>query len=222
MSASRKHFDVLLGELKEQVTAMGTIAEQMVAEAVLALVKRDKQLGREVADRDVSVDRMELEIQSTCMVLIAREQPVARDLRFIASAMSVSGEIERIADDAVSIAKKAITIDADVPTEYARYLLDLSEKARSMLLNALRAFSSDDVELLGAVIVADSEVDEMWKKVRRKLKNDIRESPDSIDAAFKLMQAFHHLEYVGDHAVQIAERLEFVRTGNLIRFSRAK
>ncbi len=221
LNTSRQHFDELLNDLKESVTRMGAIAEQMVADAVIALVKRDAKLGHEVADRDTRVDHMELEIQSTSIVLIAREQPIARDLRFIASAMAISMEIERIADDAVSIAKKAITIDSDVPPEYAKYLLELSEKARSMFLNALRAFSADDHALLDVVIAADTEVDEIWKKVRRELKDDMREDPERVDAAFKLLQAFHHLEYVGDHSVSIAERLEFVRTGNMVRFSRA-
>ena len=76
--------------------------------------------------------------------------------------------------------------------------------------------------LLDQVIAADSEVDEMWKSVRRRLKESMRTNPDHLDAAYKLLQAFHHLEYVGDHAVSIAERLEFVRTGNLVGFNRAQ
>lgn len=222
LNGPRKHFDDLLSDLKESVMRMGVLAEQMVADGVSALVQHDAQLGREVADRDSSIDRMELEIQSTSMVIIAREQPVAQDLRFIASALSVSTELERIADDAVSIAKKAITIETPVPAEYTRELLLISERVRAMLLNSLRAFSTDDQKLLDKVIAADNEVDEAWKRVRRQLKADIKSDPDCVDSAFKLLQAFHHLEYVGDHAVSIAERLEFVRTGNIVRFNKAQ
>lgn len=218
--STRKHFDDLLKELKESVMEMGVFAEQMVADGVTALIRHDAALGGEVADRDQTVDRMELEIQSTCMVILAREHPVARDLRFIASAMSISTELERVADDAVSIAKKAITIEEPMPPHYTRDLIAISEKVRSMLLNALRAFSNDEPDLLDAVIASDAEVDEIWKQVRRRLKNDIRANSECVSLAYKLIQAFHHLEYVGDHAVSIAERLEFVRTGNLVRFAK--
>ena len=105
--------------------------------------------------------------------------------------------------------------------EYVGELNDLSSKVRTMLLNALRAYATDDVALLDQVIAADAEVDAIWKAVRRRLKETMRKDPDQLDAGYKLMQAFHHLEYVGDHAVSIAERLEFVRTGNLVRFNRA-
>lgn len=219
---ARKHFTQNLDDLRERVMEMGILTERMVADAVEAVAKRDVGFGSEVASRDSEIDNMELEIQSTCIVLIAREQPVAQDLRFIASAMAIATELERIGDDAVSIAKKAITIDTDIPIEYVGELNDLSSKVRTMLLNALRAFATDDDALLDQVIAADSEVDAIWKRVRRRLKESMRADPDQLDAGYKLMQAFHHLEYVGDHAVSIAERLEFVRTGNLVRFNRAQ
>ncbi|MEO7454236.1 MAG: phosphate signaling complex protein PhoU [Fimbriimonadales bacterium] len=221
-SVARKHFTQNLDDLRERVMEMGILTERMVADAVEAVAKRDVDFGSEVASRDSEIDTMELEIQSTCIVLIAREQPVARDLRFIASAMAICAELERIGDDAVSIAKKAITIESDLPADYIGDLTDLSQKVRAMLLNALRAFATDDDALLDQVIAADAEVDNIWKAVRRRLKELMRSDPDQLDASYKLMQAFHHLEYVGDHAVSIAERLEFVRTGNLVRFNRAQ
>ena len=220
-TAARKNFQQNLDDLRDRVMEMGILTERMVADAVEAVIKLDVGFGSEVASRDSEIDNMELEIQSTCIVLIAREQPVARDLRFIASAMAICTELERIGDDAVSIAKKAITIESDIPQEYTGDLADLSTKVRKMLLDALRAYATEDVALLDQVIAADAEVDLIWKNVRRRLKETMRADPDKLDAGYKLMQAFHHLEYVGDHAVSIAERLEFVRTGNLVRFNRA-
>ena len=220
-TAARKNFQQNLDDLRDRVMEMGILTERMVADAVEAVIKLDVGFGSEVASRDSEIDNMELEIQSTCIVLIAREQPVARDLRFTASAMAICTELERIGDDAVSIAKKAITIESDIPQEYTGDLADLSTKVRKMLLDALRAYATEDVALLYQVIAADAEVDLIWKNVRRRLKETMRADPDKLDAGYKLMQAFHHLEYVGDHAVSIAERLEFVRTGNLVRFNRA-
>ena len=220
-TAARKNFQQNLDDLRDRVMEMGILTERMVADAVEAVIKLDVGFGSEVASRDSEIDNMELEIQSTCIVLIAREQPVARDLRFIASAMAICTELERIGDDAVSIAKKAITIESDIPQEYTGDLADLSTKVRKMLLDALRAYATEDVALLDQVIAADAEVDLIWKNVRRRLKETMRADPDKLDAGYKLMQAFHHLEYVGDHSVSIAERLEFVRTGNLVRFNRA-
>ncbi|MCH8273435.1 MAG: phosphate signaling complex protein PhoU [Armatimonadetes bacterium] len=221
MHSARKHFDDLLGELKERVMEMGVRAEKMVSDAVTALIRKDEALAREIIEADSVLDEMELEIQSTSMVLIAREAPVGRDVRFIGSAMSISTELERVGDDAVSIGKKGISLPTDFPPEYAPDLTELSEKARAMLLDALRAFSRNDTYLLDQIIAADAGVDLIWKRVRRRLKQDMRDDPEFVDAGFKLIQAFHHLEYVGDHAVSIAERLEFVRTGNLVRFNRA-
>jgi len=201
---------------------MGTVAEGMVADAVEAVCKRDIVLAQDVAGRDDEVDRMELEIHSTAMVIIVREQPVAKDLRLVASAMSIAVELESIGDDAVSIAKKAMTIAEDIPAEYVSELRVMDRKSRAMLLGALRAFATDDENIPDEVIASDSAVDEIWKRVRRSLKDVMRDNPDKVDSALKLIQAFHHLEYVADHSVSIAERLEFVRTGNLTRFNRAR
>lgn len=218
----RKQFSESLSSLKEQVMEMGLLVDSMVADAVTAVIERDEELAQQTLLQDNKVDQAELEIQSTAMVLIAREQPVAHDLRFIASAMNTAGELERIGDDAVSIAKKGITLIEDVPREYVPDLRKLSELARSMLLNALRAFSTDDTDRLDEVIASDTEVDRLWKSLRRRLREDMKSNPESLFSYYKIIQAAHHLEYVGDHAVSIAERLEFVRTGNLVRFSKVE
>ena len=201
---------------------MGLRAEKMVGDATKSLIQMDESLARQVVEADDMLDKIELEVQSTSLVIIARESPVARDVRFIGAALSVSSELERVGDDAVSIAKKTITMPSDFPREYADDIQEISDKARAMLVNALRAFSDDNQNLLDAVIASDSEVDAIWKRVRRRLKEDIKANPDFLETGFKLINACHHLEYVGDHAVSIAERLEFVRTGNIVRFNRAE
>ncbi len=222
MQSVRKHYDALLNDLKNQVMEMGLRAEKMVGDATKSLISMDESLARQVVDSDDLMDKMELEVQSTSLVIIAREAPVARDVRFIGAALSVSSELERVGDDAVSIAKKTISMPNEFPREYTDDILEISDKARAMLMNALKAFSTDDQDLLDAVIASDSEVDAIWKRVRRKLKEDIKTNPEFLETGFKLINACHHLEYVGDHAVSIAERLEFVRTGNIVRFSRAE
>lgn len=222
METVRKHFDELLQDLREKVVEMGVLAESAVGDSVEALIHKDGVKAQQVLERDNDLDRMELELHSTCLVLIARESPVAHDLRLIGSAMTTATEFERVGDDAVSIAKKALTLPGDFPRAYAQDLQELSERSRAMLREAIQAFAEDRTDRLDAIIVADAEVDQIWKRVRRRLKEDIRQHPDFVDVGFKLMQAFHHLEYVGDHAVSIAERLEFVQTGNLARFSRVR
>lgn len=218
---ARKHFDELLSDLREQVMEMGSRAERMVGDAVKALLKKDLTLAREVVDSDGILDRMELEIHSTAIVIIAREAPVAKDVRLIAAVMGISSELERVGDDAVSIAKKALTVPDEIPHDAAKELTELSEKARGMLLKALKSFREDDPALSEEVIAEDAEVDALWKRARRSVKDKIRNNPDFVDAGLKIIQALHHLEYVGDRAVSIVERLEFVRTGNLVRFCRA-
>lgn len=219
---SRKTFEANLADLKSLVVEMGSRAERMLGSAVLAVVNEDETLAREVIDSDSVLDRLELEIQSTCMVIIARDSPVATDVRTIGAVMSISSELERIGDDAVSIAKKAISMPGEFPRDYREDLIELSEKSRAMLLNVLSAFTKNDLESLDSVIAADAEVDAIWKRIRRRIKDQIRTNPDFLDTGFKVIQASHHLEYASDHVVSIAERLEFLRTGNLVRFSRAQ
>jgi phosphate transport system protein len=219
--SARKHFDERLTELKAMIVEMGAKAERMLGQAVSAVVRGDEALAREVIAEDDRLDEMELEVQSTAIVLMAREAPVAADARLIAAVLSIAGEIERVGDDAVSIAKKAISLPSDFPREFAADLEELSEKSRAMLISVLRAFSDESSDLLDGVIAADTEVDMIWKNVRRKLKDAIRANVDFLETGYKLVQACHHLEYASDHVVAIAEKLEFARTGNLVRFSRA-
>lgn len=222
MQSTRRYLESNLADLKAMVLEMGSRAERMLGNAVLAVVNGDQDAAREVIDADDLLDRMELEIHSTCMVIIARDSPVASDVRLIGAIMAIAGELERIGDDAVSIAKKAISLPEEFPREYRDEILGMCEKSRSMLTSMLEAFIKDDLERLDSIIAADAEVDATWKSVRRRIKDQIRSNPEFIDTGLKLIQACHHLEYASDHVVAIAERLEFLRTGNLVRFSRAQ
>jgi phosphate transport system protein len=207
MQYTRKHLESNLADLKAMVVEMGSRAERMLGNAVVAVVNGDQNAAREVIDADDLLDRMELEIHSTWL---------------IGAIMAIAGELERIGDDAVSIAKKAISLPGDFPREYRDDILGMSEKSRSMLMSMLEAFTKEDLETLDSIIAADAEVDMIWKSVRRRIKDQIRSNPEFVDTGLKLIQACHHLEYASDHVVAIAERLEFLRTGNLVRFSRAQ
>ncbi|MBL1148764.1 MAG: phosphate transport system regulatory protein PhoU [Armatimonadetes bacterium] len=220
--AARKHFDELLEGLKAQVMEMRGLVDKMVADSVKAVVRHDYALARQVLERDNQVDSLELEVHSTCIAIIAREAPVAKDVRFLTSAMAIAIELERVGDHAVSIAKKALSVPGEFPSGFAAELLRMADRVRAMLTGALRAFATGEVSALEEIVAADNEVDVTWKEARRRIKEAIRQDLEMLDAGYKLIQAFHQLEYIGDNAVAIAERIEFVRTGNVVRFSRAK
>lgn len=214
----RRHLTELLDGLKEQVMAMGLHVEDMVADAVRALIEKDERLAGDVIDRDRQTNTYEMQVYATCVDILARETPVAKDLRFVVSAMTTATELERVGDDAVSIAKKALTTEEPVPPEAVEALRELSQMSRSMLVNVLKAFATGDEQMLEQVIESDSEVDRTWKSIRRRMREFMTEHPEKLRDLEKILSACHHLEYVADHAESIAERIEFVRSGDLARF----
>lgn len=214
----RKHLADLLEHLKEQVMAMGVHVEKMVDDAVRALIEKDERLAGDVIDRDRDTNTYEMRVYATSVDILAREAPVAKDLRFVVSAMTTATELERVGDDAVSIAKKALTMDEDAPPEAVEALKELSAKSRAMLMNVLKAFASGDEQVLEKVIESDAEVDRVWKNIRRKVRSAMMEHPEKLRDLEKVLSACHHLEYVADHAESIAERVEFVRSGDLAKF----
>lgn len=220
MSMTRTHFESEISTLQEKMLEMATCADAMLASAVQALIQGDLDSIQEVLRQDDIVDRLDLEIEHSCLMLIATQQPVAHDLRLIGTALKVITDIERFGDYAVDIAK----IGRRLVRAGALYqpLVDLprlTHLTRTMLHDALQAFVNHDLETVDKVIRDDDAVDYLYHQMRDDLTQIILKEPARSYLALNLMFAAKYLERASDHVVNIAERVSFIETGELKQLS---
>ena len=215
MDILRRRFDAELETLRGQLLEMGAATEEMVRDAVTSLVGQDRALAGGIPVRDDAVDDMESAIEARCLRLLTLQQPVfASDLRLISTTLKVIGDIERIGDHAVNIARVALRI-AEEMVAY-QPLVDiprLGERARAMLHDTLQAFVHHDVDRARAAIEADEEIDTLYRGMREDLQEAMRQDPTCVGPASHLLFVIHYLERIGDHCTNIAERIIVLETG---------
>jgi len=212
-----KNFEQQLRTLKDRLLLMGHHAEKMIADAMTALVERRPSLAEEVIKSDDTLDHLELEIDNLCYGILALEQPVARDLRFIATALKIVRDIERIGDIAVNIAERAREL---IQEPVLKRLIDfpiMAEAAQRILKSSLDAFVNSDAELAEKVIRDDRIIDDLYEQMFRELLTYMMEDTRYISRALKLIFIAKHLERVGDHSANIAEMVIFLVKGQDIR-----
>ena len=207
------HFDQELAQLKETLLRMAATAEQSVALALKALVQRDDTLAGQVDADDVNLDHLEMEIDEMCANLIALRQPKATDLRFILMAMKISGELERIGDQAVSIAHRVIELNKEPPLKPLIDIPRMAEHSQGMTRDALDAFVYAKPDLAREVIRRDERVDRLHEQLSRELTSYMIEDPHTITRALNLMTVSRKLERVADHATNIAEEIVYLYEG---------
>lgn len=214
---THRHFHDELEHLKERLLEMGQYAERQLDRAMDALLRGDRQASREVAASDAPINRLEVEIDEICVGLIARHQPLARDLRFITMAMKISNDLERVGDHAVNIAEAAERL-GDVPWPGVLGALEeMNHVARGMLGDALRAFVRDDSKLARDVCPRDDRVDRLDETVFRLLVSHMMEDPSSIGASIQLLLVSRNLERVADLATNLAEDVVYLVEGRAIK-----
>jgi phosphate transport system protein len=214
---TNKHYEGQLRSLKEKLLLIGHKAETSIADATRALIERKPSLAQRVIDEDDQLDQLELEIDDICLEILAREQPVASDLRFIATAMKIVGDIERIGDNGVNIARRALEI-LDEPE--LKPIIDVpvaAAAAQRILKESLDAFVNGDAELAKRVIEGDRYIDDVCEQMLRELLTYMFEDPTMISRALRLIFVARNLERVGDHAANIAEMVIFLVDGQDIR-----
>ncbi len=212
---TRQLFDTELQELETKVLAMASIVEGMVAEAVEALWRNDMKRAEGVLRRDDEVDQIDVEIESSCLRLIALQQPMGSDLRTIGTIMKMITDIERIGDYAVDIAKAARKLHDEPPVEQLVDIPRLANATRRMLLDSIESFVKRDLQKVIHVCQQDDEVDEIYRRIRTQLQEIMRAYPEQVTAASWLLLVAHYLERIADHATNIAERVWFMETGRL-------
>ena len=213
-----RHFDEELKDLHKDILKMAIMSQQAIHKSIEALRNRNKLQAQEVIDTDVEIDELELIIDEKCIDLIARHQPMAGDLRFLATGMKVNAELERIADLAVDISQRVLEL-ADRPI--LKPLIDipkLSTVAQNMVRNAIDAFVKKDIELAKKVVLSDEEADRLRNLVQEELINDyMARDASTAPRAVPLLLIARHLERICDHATNIAEDVVYMVQGKVVK-----
>ncbi len=212
---NRHHFDEEIGKLEHDVLDMASRAEAMVGKAVEALQTQNADLAKEVMLADDEIDRLDIEIEGQCLKLLALQQPMARDLRIVGTTMKIITDIERIGDLAVDIAKIGIKIGKEMGdasfVDYPR----IAKVARQMVSSSLEAYVKQDLSKFEEINRMEDETDELYRQLRGQIHDYMRTHPSQVVTASWLLLAVHHIERIADHALNIAERVGFMVTGEL-------
>jgi phosphate transport system protein len=218
----QRHFDVELKNLKDQILAMGGNVEQAIEAATQALIQRNPEGFKKVHDLEASINREHMEVDQACLQLLARQSPLAADLRLVIAVLKISTDLERMGDQAVNIAHNAKDY---LEVEPIKDLIDIpimANETRVMVRDALDSFVRQDANLAREVLKRDDLVDSLKDKVFQDLIQFMTKNPNQVEPALDLILIARNLERVGDHATNIAEDVIFAATGVDIRHGNKK
>jgi phosphate transport system protein len=211
----RKTFENEIQQVKDEVLLLGSMVEHAIIASVEAMKKRDIKGAEKIIEEDKAVNKKRFDIEKQLMILIATQQPMAHDLRLLASIMEIISELERMGDYAKGIANINVRMGEE---PLLKPLIDIPRMAQigtSMLHRSLTAFINEDVETAKAIPVEDDEVDALYNQVYRELMLIIIQDPKSIERANWLLWTAHNLERVADRVTNICERTLFIATGEM-------
>lgn len=216
-----RDFEAELRELRAQALAMGARCERILKLALDAFFDRaPAEATRDIDNLDRQIDRDEMDIDALVLRILALRQPVAHDLRFLATALKLVTDLERVGDEAVNIAERTREGPGKARDRVREHLLAMSEDAQEMLREALEAFVHADVEIAERVIGRDDAVDERYLAVIREIEDFIKTGCEDIGAAIRVVHVAKYLERVADHATNIAEEVIFMVRGEDVRHVR--
>ncbi|RUX34857.1 MULTISPECIES: phosphate signaling complex protein PhoU [unclassified Mesorhizobium] len=215
-------YDEELKFLSKRIAAMGGHAERMVEQAVAALVNVDHGLAQKVIQDDIVLDEGQREIDDKAIIIIARRQPMATDLREIVGAIRISADIERVGDLGKNVAKRVASVDGRQPNSLFRGLEALANLALTQLKEVLDVYASRSVERIGFVRDRDDQIDAMYTSLFRELLTYMMEDPRNITPCTHLLFCAKNIERIGDHATNIAETIYYIVTGDQMPADRPK
>lgn len=216
-------YDEELKYLSKRIAAMGGHAERMVEQAIAALVNADPGLAQKVVRDDLVLDEGQREIDDKAIVIIAKRQPMATDLREIVGAIRISADLERVGDLGKNVAKRVVSvIEGRQPTSLFRGLEALADLALTQLKEVLDVYASRSVEKIGFVRDRDDQIDAMYTSLFRELLTYMMEDPRNITPCTHLLFCAKNIERIGDHATNIAETIYYIVTGDQMPAERPK
>ena len=213
---TRNVFDRELQKQQDRLLALGSVVEQNLVTAVNVLLQRDARRARDLIAADARVNEEQMSIENDSLILLATQQPLATDLRVLASVISIATELERMNDYAKGIAKIQLMIGDDELLEVADILPHMAQKAREMLHRSLQAFIDRDVEAAYRIHEEDDEVDALYNRIYEQLVARITADASVMDQATHLLWAAHNLERTADRVSNICERVIFTVTGKIV------
>jgi phosphate transport system protein len=217
----QRHFHEELEALKQTLLAMGGLVEDQIRRAMRALLERDDLIAQDVIDRDRQVNTYDVEVDEQCVNLLALHQPAAGDLRFITTAMKIVTDLERIGDQAVNIAQRALELNREPQLKPYIDLPRMADKAQRMVKESLDAFVARDTALARQVCGEDAEVDALKEQIFRELLTFMMEDPRTVSRAIRVILISRFMERVADHATNIAEMVIYLVEGKMVRHTLA-
>jgi phosphate transport system protein len=217
----RHTFEHQLVQLQDDILRMGSYVLEMLRLSMNALERQDAGVARHVIDMDDTADAMDLEIEHTCMRLLALQQPMSRDLRIIGTALKIITDLERIGDYAVDIAKTARRMAEEPYTLPLDDLLKMAAAAEWMVRESIHAYIEHDLDLVTQVVARDDEVDDYYDRLFTHWLERMENDRSVIRQATWLLHVGRFLERIADHAVNVAERVCYVETGELKQLGRS-
>ena len=212
-----RHLDEELADLKKQILSMGGLVEEQIQGAIHALVERDADAARRIIENDRLVNRMDVDVDERCIQVLALQQPTARDLRFVTTAMKISTELERMSDLAENIAERAIELNEEPQLKPYIDIPRMANWTMRMVKESLDAFVRQDSALARKVCADDDFVDNLTGQLFRELLSFMIENPQTISRAIRLTFVGKYIERIADHATNVAELVVYLVEGKIIR-----
>jgi phosphate transport system protein len=216
----RQAFEEQIFELLEDLLAMGQMVADSIKHSIEALALQDEDLARQIIEFDDEINAAQHDIDEQCLVLIATQQPMASDLRTILAVSNIASELERIGDYSEGIAKLAVKLSNRPLLKPLIDIPRMADEGRRMLMTALEAFARQDVEAARQIGKADDTVDALYDQVYRELLVYMMEDPRTITRATYLLWVAHNLERIADRTTNIAERVIFIDSGEIVDLNR--
>ena len=210
----RNRFDRQLCQLNDELIEMGELIEKAIEDTIKALVSQDVELANAVINMDDEIDAKEKEIENLCLKLLLQQQPVAKDLRLISSALKMITDMERIGDHATDISEITIELSSQKYIKKLEHIQQMSKETMVMLVQSIEAFVNKDIDKARNVIEQDDIVDNLFITVKRELIGMIHENVDAGEQATDLLMVAKYLERIGDHVTNISEWVIFSITGS--------
>ena len=211
----RSKFDEQLKNLNEEMMHMGSMIEESIQKAIEAFIHQDADSAKAIMEGDSEIDREQKKIESLCFNLLMQQQPVARDLRNISSALKMVTDMERIGDHATDISELAIVLSEKTYVKKLDHIEEMARETMVMLIQSLEAYVEKDLDKAQKVIAHDDVIDDLFEEVKQELIELIRNRADEGEQAVDLLMVTKYFERIGNHATNIAEWVIFSITGQI-------
>jgi phosphate transport system protein len=211
------HLQREIDNLKKDILSLGSMVELSVHEATKAIETRDDALAKSVTEKDIKIDQKEVDIEESCLKVLALYQPVASDLRFIVAVLKINNDLERIADLAVNIAERAVFLATQPKVKISFDFPSMASKAQTMLKDSLDALVNQRADLAMEVCASDDVVDKVNREMYLKVQEAIHKHPEQTESLIHLLSVSRHLERIADCATNIAEDVIYMAKGEIVR-----